>query len=106
MHGTNFKGLFAKGPVPGVELIRVASSAGPAIAEMRHCVEWMDVPDDNSNNKFHEYLHSICRRAGQIYVNKILVVMGDTQDGDWVAAGYAYDGRRCGVCEVRLVEKP
>ncbi len=41
----------------------------------------------------------------QPYTNKYLIVVGEPLgDSDWYPAGYIYDGRRVGFCEVREVK--
>ena len=75
---------------------------------VRNVVEWMDTPEDYRNNTFWRYIGDVMHRTnGERYTNKMLVVVGEKlpldNDHHWFVAAYCYDGRRCGVCEIREV---
>ena len=113
-YGGTFQGIKEKGRRSSVDNLMLAEKYNVFVLNgksyvFRNCVEWEDHPADNSNNTFGKYLQSAMRSAGGSgqYCNKILVVIGRVLklnvEHDWFTAGYSYDGRRCGVCEIREV---
>jgi len=101
MHGRNFA------THEDLRLVGQASRVGRSNKfDMRNPIEWLDVSEGQGG--FWKVLDNICRvYKDRMYINKLLVVIGEpllltADNAGWMAAAYSYDGRRCGICEVRV----
>lgn len=49
-----------------------------------------------------DYFTQLCLSTTSLpYMNKYLVVLAEPNDEGWAPAGYIYDGRRAGFCEIK-----
>jgi hypothetical protein len=101
MHGGNLQG------------VHTIVSYNYGRLSVRNVIEWR-LPDADDDGTLRaqvggrlprlavlDYFVAVARAAGQQYINKYLVVLGEANDDGWWPAGYLYDGRRVGFCEVK-----
>jgi len=75
---------------------------------IRNPVEFV-LPDvgamgSKSGHHIHNWMVEACLLGDTFYSNKYLIVLSDVPRDGWYPAGYLYDGRRVGFCEVKPIE--